>query len=388
MARRFHVATRKGLFTYERTAPTANWQITAVDFLGEPVTSVLLDPRDGTLYAALNLGHFGVKIHRRPPGENWEEIAVPRYPKQEESDSTPLPDFDPNDPMAAQAAKMWSTPPSLHQVWAMETGGADQPGLLWAGTIPGGLFVSKDRGDSWELIRSLWDRPERFQWFGGGYDYPGIHSICVDPRNSHHLAVAISCGGVWHSHDSGQTWECRTQGMYAEFMPPERREDPNIQDPHRMVRCAASPDHLWVAHHNGVFYSKNGGNNWDEITAIAPSKFGFVVAVHPREPKTAWFVPAIKDERRIPVDGKVVVARTRDGGAHFDVLANGLPADHAYDLVYRHALDVSADGNSLVFGSTTGSLWATDDQGDHWRTLSNHLPPIYQVRFEHPPQNG
>ena len=81
----------------------------------------------------------------------------------------------------------------------MAAGGADQPGVLWAGTLPGGLFRSNDRGDSWELVRALWDVPQRSEWFGGGYDVPGIHSICVDPRNSDHVLVGVSCGGVWQT---------------------------------------------------------------------------------------------------------------------------------------------------------------------------------------------
>lgn len=115
---------------------------------------------------------------------------------------------------------------------------------------------------------------------------------------------------------------------------------------------------------------------------IPPSVFGFAVAVHQRDGNTAWLIPAIKDEKRIPVDGKVVVTRTRDGGKNFDVLRQGLPQEHAYDLVYRHALDIDESGNTLALGSTTGSAWVSEDQGDHWQCLSTHLPPILCVRFE------
>jgi photosystem II stability/assembly factor-like uncharacterized protein len=103
--------------------------------------------------------------------------------------------------------------------------------------------------------------------------------------------------------------------------------------------------------------------------------------VHPQDPDTAWFVPAVKDQKRIPVDGKLVMARTRDGGKSFEVLRNGLPQEHAYDLVFRHALDVDGTGERLAFGSTTGGLWTTEDGGDAWRCVSAHLPPIYCVRF-------
>jgi hypothetical protein len=361
---RIHVATRKGLFTLERSG-MSQWAVQHSSFIGDPVTIVLDDARDGTLYAGLNLGHFGVKLRRSADGgESWEEVTHPSFPARA------------NDGLDATKKA-----PSVQQIWALEAGGADEACKLWAGTIPGGLFVSPDRGESWRLVDSLWDRPEREKWFGGGYDDPGIHSVCVDPRDSSNVVVGVSCGGVWVTENGGESWDCRTQGMFAAYMPPERREDPDIQDPHLVVQCPADPDALWVQHHNGVFRSTDRGTRWQEITAIKPSNFGFAVAVHPADPATAWFVPAVKDECRVPVDGKVVVARTRDGGQSFDVLTLGLPQQHAYDLVFRHALDIDDSGEHLVMGSTTGSLWVSEDGGDSWATISSNLPPIYQVRF-------
>ena len=266
-------------------------------------------------------------------------------------------------------------------IWCLEAGGADQPGVLWAGTIPGGLFKSRDRGSSWELVDSLWQRPERANWFGGGYDQPGIHSICVDPRNSRHLTLAVSCGGIWHSEDEGASWNHRTRGMRAAYMPPERAEDPDIQDPHRMVACPADPERLWVQHHSGIFVSSDRGLNWREIEQAGPSTFGFAVAVHPSDPDCAWFVPAVKDECRVPVDQRLRVTRTRDGGRHFEVLEQGLPQQLCYDLVYRHGLDVDGSGQCLAMGSTTGHLWVSGDQGDSWVLAAGHLPPIFAVRW-------
>jgi photosystem II stability/assembly factor-like uncharacterized protein len=136
-----------------------------------------------------------------------------------------------------------------------------------------------------------------------------------------------------------------------------------------------------VQHHNGVFRSTDAGETWTEIEDMPPSSFGFVVVVHPADPGTAWFVPAVKDEHRIPASGELVVSRTRDGGKSFEVLRNGLPQQDAYDLVYRHCLDIDETGSRLAFGSTTGGLWVTEDQGDNWTCVSHHLPPIYAVRF-------
>src|SRR5438045_4964904 len=118
-----------------------------------------------------------------------------------------------------------------------------------------------------------------------------------------------------------------------------------------------------------------------EIKEGKPSLFGFAVAVHPSNPDTAWFVPATKDEKRCPTDGRVVINRTRDGGKTFETLRHGLPQEYAYDLVYRHCLDIDGTGERLAFGSTTGSVWVSEDGGNSWQTVSSNLPPVYSVRF-------
>jgi hypothetical protein len=333
----------------------SGWAIGKVSFTGDNCTLVMHDPRNGDWIAALNHGHFGVKMHRsRDSGATWSEIATPRYPEK------PL-DYVPKTPVEGKASD-WS----LKLVWALAPGGADEPDVVWCGTLPGGLFRSEDGGDSWELNRPLWGDPQREEWFGGGADHPGIHSVCVDPRDSRHVIVGVSCGGVWRTRDSGRSWQLGGPGMRAEFMPPERQFDPNVQDPHLVAQCRANPDALWVQHHNGIFKSTDAAASWSEIM----------------DADTAWFVPAVKDEKRYPADGRVVVNRTRDGGRTFETLTRGLPQEHAYDLVFRHALDVDETGDRLVFGSTTGSLWMSEDAGDSWQTLSSNLPPIYAVRFE------
>lgn len=205
-------------------------------------------------------------------------------------------------------------------------------------------------------------------------------SVCVDPRDARVMRVAVSTGGTWQSDDGGETWRQTGEGMFAEYMPPEQRFNLAAQDVHRMVQCPASPDRLWIQHHNGVFRSDDGGLQWQEIKG-RPSVFGFAVVVHPRDPDTAWFVPAVKDETRIPVDARFVVSRTRDGGRTFDVLTKGLPEGPAYDIVYRHALAVDATGERVAASSTTGGLWVSEDGGDSWQLLSAHLPPIHAVTF-------
>jgi hypothetical protein len=355
MSHRAWIATRKGLFELRRSADA--WQVARVNFLGDPVTMLLPPRADGLMLAALNLGHFGTKMHASDDaGATWREVATPTYPPQPEG----------------AAGVPWK----LVQVWALEAAGS----VVWAGTIPGGLFCSRDHGASWQLVDALWNRPERAEWFGGGYDAPGIHSICPHPQRPDELLVGLSCGGAWLTRDAGLSWQVHSSGMRADFMPPERAGDPNIQDPHRIVRCAAQPEVLWCQHHCGIWRSADNAQSWQELK-VQPSSFGFAVAVHPQDADTAWFVPAAKDEKRVPVDAAMSVTRTRDGGRSFEALRAGLPQQHGYDLVYRHGLAVGDDGRTLLMGSTTGNLWASFDGGERWQAVSQHLPPIYAVRF-------
>lgn len=365
MSDRLHVGTRKGMFTVERNG--GGWKIARGDFLGDNVSLTLHDRRDGTTYAALDHGHFGVKMHRSS-GDGWEEIPAPVYPQKPEG-------YEEND--------MWGRPLnwSLARVWALTPGGADEPGTIWCGTLPGGLFKTSDRGSTWEMARSLWEHPKRKMWMGGGADLPGLHSIIVDPKNSRRVFIAVSTGGIWLTEDGGETWGQRGEGMRADHVPPELTNDPIAQDVHCLVQCPAAPNRMWVQHHNGIFVSDDEGRNFRELTDVAPSVFGFPVAVHPNDPDTAWFVPEIKDEKRIPVGGRLVVNRTRDGGKTFETLSRGLPQEHAYDVVYRHALALCDKGQRLAFGSTTGGLWVSEDQGDSWREITHTLPPVYSVRF-------
>ena len=169
--------------------------------------------------------------------------------------------------------------------------------------------------------------------------------------------------------------------MRAAFMPPEQADDQNIQDPHRIVRCAGQPDVLWCQHHCGIWRSTDNASTWQEITTAPLSAFGFAVAVHPQDANTAWFVPGVADQQRVPVGAALAVNRTCDGGQTFETLRNGLPETDCYDLAYRHGLDVGADGRTLLLGSTTGGLWSSFDGGDHWQAVSMNLPPIYAVKL-------
>jgi len=359
------ISTRKGLFVAEGTGKST--EITRAMFVGDNVTLALADRRDGCWYVVLDHGHFGVKLHRSADrGQRWTEIPIPAYPPKPEG----MWDKD-----LWGRDREWVT----KGVWALEAA-LDVDGGLWCGTMPGGLFRSSDRGESWQLIEALWFHPKRVLWQGGGSDHAAIHSICVDPRDPRTVVIAISAGGVWRTRDGGASWTPQTAGMKAGYVPPDWSELPEIQDPHHVVQCPAAPEVWWCQHHMGIWKSSDDLASWQQIQ-VQPSSFGFVAAVHPRDPDTAWFIPAHSDQKRTPITGELVVTRTRDGGKHFEVLRNGLPQRLAYDLVLRHALALHDDGDQLVFGSSTGNLWASDDQGDHWHAIAHHLPPIYAVRY-------
>jgi hypothetical protein len=322
---------------------------------------VLHDPRHDVIWASLDHGHWGVKLARsRDHGATWEDVEAPKYP-----DDAVLKD---------------DVPATNKLIWAIAGGGHDHPDRLWFGTEPGGLFVSEDYGDSFELVRSLWDHPSRLtSWFGGGRDEPAIHSILVDPRDSRRILVAISCAGVFESVDTGKTWAPRNTGLNADFLP-----DPSAevgQDPHIVVWNGTNPDVLWQQNHCGVFRSTNGAASWVEVSSDDHklAYFGFAAAVDPVHADHAWIVPAVSDECRIAIDGALHVARTNDGGTTWTALRNGLPQEDAWDITYRHALDIDRD--TLAFGTTTGNAFYSDDRGDTWLTLSHHLPPVYALRL-------
>lgn len=387
------LGTRKGTVIYDRN--NTGWRSRPISHAGIPVCYAACDPRDGTLWASLDHGHWGPKLSRsRDSGANWEDVESVKYPKGARHiiKYLPTPDFDPDAP----TAKPEYTDATVYKIWNISFGHDTQPGRLYAGTIPGGLFVSDDGGDSWELNRSLWDHESRGgdlfagdassenQWGGtpASIDYgvfePGIHSIIVDPRDAEHIHVAVSSAGVLESTDGGQTWAGRNRGMLMDYLPDPKAEWGH--DPHFVTSCPGQPNHLWQQNHCGVFYSDNGAQNWKKVSMPEQGvHFGFPIAVDENDGRTAWVVPARGDFERMAIDGGLNVARTTDGGVSWESFRSGLPQENAYDIVLRHSLDIS--GDTLCFGSTTGNVYLSEDRGETWQCLGNNLPPIYSVRF-------
>ncbi|MCB0619974.1 MAG: hypothetical protein KDC43_09100 [Saprospiraceae bacterium] len=352
------LGTRKGLVVYRHQ--NGQWAMQDVHFPGVPVSIAYADERNGVWWACLDHGHWGVKLHRSADrGANWEEVTAPAYPEGAE--------IKPGEPAHTR------------YLWAMQQGGRRHPDRLWVGTEPGGLFRSDDGGREFQLVESLWNHPSRENnWFGGGRDHAGIHSVVVDPRDENHVYVGVSCAGVFESVDAGKTWAVRNKGLRADFLP-----DPEAEvghDPHLLVASPANPDVMWQQNHCGIFRSVDGGRLWTDISEKdGPASFGFAIAVADDDPDQAWVAPAVSDMHRLAIDRSLCVCRTDDGGKSWKTLRHGLPQGHSFDIVYRHALACSGDG--LAFGTTTGNLFFSADRGERWQVINNYLPMVHSVLF-------
>lgn len=387
------LGTRKGTLILDRLQ--GGWKPRALCHPGVSVSYACGDPRDGTLWAALDHGHWGPKLSRsQDGGQTWQDVPQIKYPENARYVASYLP--GPDDPPESPSKEPEYKDAKLLKLWVIGFGGSDQPGTVHVGTIPGGLFTSSDGGESFELNRGLWNHESRggdlfagdasstMEWGGTpaaiayGEFAAGIHSIVVDPRDSQHMYVAVSSAGVLETRDGGKTWAGRNQGMLMDYLP-----DPAAawgHDPHFISHCPAQPEHIWQQNHCGVFYSVDGAQSWKKVSQPEQGvHFGFPVAVDAKDGRTAWLVPARGDAERMAVGGGLFVGRSQDGGASWECLREGLPQEHAYDIVYRHALAIS--GDRLSFGSTTGNLYVSENRGESWQCLGSNFPPVHSVRF-------
>lgn len=359
MAATLVLGTKKGLLVLEEGARA--WRSRPIQHAGTAVSYAFHDARTGTFWAALDHGHWGSKVSKSKDAKAWEEVAPPKYP---EGSVTPC----------------TKKPASLRYIYVIAPGGKDEAQRLYVGTVPGGIFASDDGGATFSLVSGLFDHATRDKWLQGGKDFddPGLHSVVVDPRDARRVLVGISSAGVMATTDGGKTWEPRNKGLKNDYAP-----EPNEVgfDPHFIAACASEPDVVWQQNHCGVFRSTDAGRSWTDVgqQKKGPVHFGFPIAADAKDPDRAWVVPATSDERRYAIDGALCVARTDDGGKSWNVLRAGLPQENCFDVVYRHALD--ARGDQVVFGTTTGSLFVSDDRGETWRCLGAHFPPILSVRF-------
>ncbi len=362
------VATRKGAWLYHGDAARRTWRVNGPHFLGHIVSHVVLDPRDRrTLLAAAKTGHLGPTIFRSTDlGRTWKEASrPPAFPKAPAGQKGRVVDHT-----------FWLTP-----------GHASQPGSWYAGTSPQGLFHSEDGGVTWAPVSGLNDDPEYRKRMGGEQDGtpdgPKLHSIIVDPRDASHLYLGMSGGGAHESRDAGHTWTSLVKGLeVVEGFDPSNLA---THDPHCIVICPSNPDRLYQQNHCGIYRIDRPSDTWVRIGRNMPKRvgdIGFPMVVHPRDPNTAWVFPMDGTSvwpRTCP-DGRPSSYVTHNGGTTWKRLDAGLPRKDAWWTVKRQSMAADAgDPVGLHFGTTSGELWMSRNEGRKWTRIAQHLPEIYAV---------
>ena len=362
------VATRKGVWLYHGDAARKTWRAEGPHFLGHVISHVVLDARDGrTLLAAAKTGHLGPTVFRSTDlGRTWKEAAQP--------------------PAFAKAPAGEQGRAVDHTFW-LAPSHAGEPDVWHAGTSPQGLFRSEDGGVTWKPFSSINDDPQFRKWMGtvqdGTPDGPKLHSIIVDPRDSRHLYFAMSGGGVHESVDGGRTWALLLKGL--DVVEGFDRAQPAVHDPHCIRICPSNPDRLYQQNHCGIYRLDRPSDTWVRIGKSMPKQvgdIGFPLVVHPRDPDTAWVFPMDGTAvwPRTSPEGRPAVYATRNAGESWQRLDAGLPAKQAWWTVKRQAMTGdAANPVGLYFGTTSGELWMSRDEGRRWTCIARHLPEIYAV---------
>jgi photosystem II stability/assembly factor-like uncharacterized protein len=369
------VGTRKGAWLYHGDPARRTWRVNGPHFLGHIVNHVVLDPRDRrTLLAAAKTGHLGPTVFRSTDmGRTWKEAArPPAFAKV------------PEDAASGGSASRGRTVD--HTFW-LTPATANEPDVWYAGTAPQGLFRSEDGGISWSPFSGINEDPQYREWMGaeqdGTPDGPKLHSILVDPRDPAHLYFAMSSGGVHETRDGGSTWTTLVKGMQV-----VEGFDPStitFHDPHCVRLCPGNPDRLYQQNHCGIYRIDRPSDEWVRVGRSMPKRVGdvgFPVVVHPRDADRVWVFPMDGTSvwPRTSPDGLPAVYTTRNGGKTWRRLADGLPKQQAWWTVKRQAMSADArEPVGLYFGTTSGELWASRDEGRRWGRIAQHLPEIYAV---------
>jgi hypothetical protein len=348
------VGTRKGLWI-GRSTDRDRWTWGRPEFLMQGIYGLGIDDRGEVprLFAGGTSEHWGPGVYYSDDlGQSWTEThgAAVRFPAD----------------LGSSVERVWQIQPS-----------AVEPDVVWAGTQPSALFRSEDRGESFSLVRPLWDHPHREEW-GAGFGGQAIHTIVPHPDDPQRVTVAMSTGGVYRTDDGGASWEPANRGIKAYFFPDPWPEFG--QCVHKVASHPAAPHRLFAQNHHGVYRSDDGGDRWVSIAEGLPADFGFPIVVHPHQPETVYVFPLVADGARIPPEGQARVWRSTDAGQSWTPSASGLPDDF-WAAVMRDAMTTDrAEQAGLYLGARDGSVFASLDDGDSWSQIAAHLPDVLSVR--------
>lgn len=353
------VGTMKGAFLLRSDEARKKWEVGGPYFPGRAIYALAFDDRQGRnrLWAAVNSSFWGSYLSSSDDfGKSWSEPETynVKFPEGVED--------------------------AVKQIWQIAPGHSDEPNTLYCGVEPAALFKSDDAGNTWSLVRGLYDHPHRSQWMPGGGGLC-LHTILPDPSNRKRLFVAISTGGVYRTDDGGTTWQPRNVGVRAQFLPPEQRYPEFGQCVHKIDSHPANPNRLFLQNHWGLYRSDDGGDSWNDIANGVPSDFGFALTVDPKQPDTAYIIPLESDEFRCTPEAKLRVYRTRSAGESWEPLTNGLPQENAFETVLRDGMSTdNLEPTGIYFGTRNGKLFGSRDGGQSWASIEEGLPPVVCVK--------
>ena len=350
------VGTTKGAFFLRSNAQCSRWEVGGPYFHGHAVYAMAYDGRGGQhrIWASTH-SYWGTLLRSSDDfGKSWTNPreAPIRFP----ADSGVC----------------------LKNIWQITPGPPDEPSVLYCGVEPAALFETRDSGETWSLVRGLFDHPHRPRWMPGNGGL-ALHTILLDPSEKQRIYVAISAGGVYRTEDGGCTWTAQNRGIRVVFMPGKFPEFG--QCVHKIAMHPSRPGRLFLQNHWGLYRSDNRAEDWTDIANEVPSDFGFALVMHPKNPECAYIIPVESDEFRCACEGRLRVYRTRNAGASWEPLTRGLPQKGAYETVLRDAMTAdSLDPVGIYFGTRSGQLFGSRDEGKSWQKLLEGLPAIVCVK--------